>query len=252
MHTAGQNLVGGHEVDYYTAIGTLLGSVLFTANVPNGDSQRTILIGDTATAGNPDLVYDQLDDALFRGTTTGGAVCFADASPPDCVSWGNFTGAGALPGPTGLPEAPGGIPAGSSISRSIARGCATLLEPGDDTDDSSVDFSVTSPTPRNNTVTPTETACTGGGNDNDAPQTTITKEPSNRLEKPAAVYKFRSDEPGSTFECKIDKKPFKSCTSPKRLKRLDEGSHSFKVRAIDEAGNVDKSADTDRFKVVED
>ncbi len=232
--------------------GSLLGSALFTANVPNGDTQRTILIGDTATTGNPDLVYDQLHDALFPGTTTGGAVCFADASPPDCVSWGNFTGAGALPGATGLPEAPGGIPAGSSISRSIARGCATLLEPGDDTDDSSVDFSVTSLTPRNNTVAPTETACTGGGNDNDPPQTTITKEPSNRLEEPTAVYRFRSDEPGSTFECKIDKKPFKSCTSPKRLRRLDEGSHSFKVRATDEAGNVDKSADTDRFRVVED
>ncbi len=54
-----------------------------------------------------------------------------------------------------------------------------------------------------------------------------------------------------TFECKIDKKPFKPCTPPKTVKNLDEGKHKFKVRAIDAAGNVDPSAAKDKFKVVD-
>ena len=29
--------------------------------------------------------------------------------------------------------------------------------------------------------------------------------------------------------CKVDKKPYKPCTSPKKVKRLDDGKHKFKV-----------------------
>ena len=54
----------------------------------------------------------------------------------------------------------------------------------------------------------------------------------------------------STFECKLDKKPFKACVSPKTVKHLDEHKHTFKVRAIDAAGNVDSSPAKDKFKVV--
>lgn len=88
MFEAGQNLVSGHKVDYYTAGGTLLGSYTIAANVTNGESQRKILIGDTAVTGaTPDFVVDQLGDALKGGTATGGAVCFPDGQPADCVSW---------------------------------------------------------------------------------------------------------------------------------------------------------------------
>ena len=54
----------------------------------------------------------------------------------------------------------------------------------------------------------------------------------------------------ASFECKLDKKPFKPCKSPKKLKRLKKGKHKFKVRAIDPAGNTDPSAAKDKFKVV--
>ena len=86
--------------------------------------------------------------------------------------------------------------------------------------------------------------------DSDPPETVITKEPKNRSSKSTAKYKFVSDEPGSTFECKIDKKPFKPCASPKKFK-VKDGKHKFLVRAIDAAGNVDLSADKDKFKVVD-
>ncbi len=63
-------------------------------------------------------------------------------------------------------------------------------------------------------------------------------------------FKFRSDEPGSTFECKLDKRGFRPCASPKTYRRLDEERHKFLVRAIDPAGNVDPSAARDKWKVL--
>ncbi len=101
----------------------------------------------------------------------------------------------------------------------------------------------------------TEDVCPGeagaqSGCDADPPETTITQGAPNRTDKTKVKFKFSSDEPGSTFECKIDKKPFKPCT-PKTVKRLDEAKHKFKVRAIDAAGNVDPSAAKDKFKVVD-
>jgi hypothetical protein len=85
--------------------------------------------------------------------------------------------------------------------------------------------------------------------DIDPPETTITKEPKNRSGDETPTYKFRSDEAGSTFRCKVDRKPFKPCKSPKTFK-AKPGKHSFKVLAIDAAGNTDPTADTDRFKVL--
>ena len=87
--------------------------------------------------------------------------------------------------------------------------------------------------------------------DTDPPETEITKGPPNRTEKERARFKFRADEPGSTFRCKIDKKPFKPCASPRRYRRLDEAKHKFLVRATDPAGNTDPTPDKDKWKVLD-
>jgi hypothetical protein len=87
--------------------------------------------------------------------------------------------------------------------------------------------------------------------DTDPPETEITKGAPNKTDKNKVKFKFTSSEPNSTFECKVDKKPYKPCTSPKKVKRLDDGKHKFKVIATDEAGNSDPSAAKDKFKVVE-
>jgi len=244
MFSAGQNLVSGHKVDYYTANGTLLGSYTITANVANSDDNRKILIGDTAAAGTPDFTVDQLGDAL-HAAAAGGAVCFPDGSPPDCVSWGNFTGAAALPGQTGTPVA-GAIADGQSITRSTAPGCPNLLESGDDTDNSNVDFAQTAPNPENNSVAP-PTACGGGGGDEI--DTEIDKGPDGKIERDKAKFKFSANLPGASFECKLDKGKFKSCESPKKYKNLDDGKHKFLVRAIDTLGTVDRSPAKAKFKV---
>ena len=83
--------------------------------------------------------------------------------------------------------------------------------------------------------------------DTSPPQTTI-KGPHGRIDK-RPKFRFSSSEPGSTFECKLDKKKFKPCTSPKRLRRIDRGRHKFKVRAVDAAGNPDPTPAKRRFKL---
>ena len=49
---------------------------------------------------------------------------------------------------------------------------------------------------------------------------------------------FSSTEAGATFQCRLDLGDFASCSSPFQ-RRLAPGRHSFEVRAVDAAGNVD-------------
>jgi hypothetical protein len=83
-----------------------------------------------------------------------------------------------------------------------------------------------------------------------APETTIVKGPKARTHRRTAKFRFVSSEPGSTFQCKLDARKFKPCLSPKKYKRLKPGRHVFEVRAIDPAGNRDKTPATWRFRVL--
>lgn len=90
----------------------------------------------------------------------------------------------------------------------------------------------------------------GSGADETAPQTKITKGPKAKTHATTVKFKFSSSEAGSTYECKLDKKPFKRCKSPKKYKKLKPGKHVFRVRAIDGAGNVDPTPAKKKFKVL--
>jgi hypothetical protein len=56
-----------------------------------------------------------------------------------------------------------------------------------------------------------------------------------------ASFAFSATEAGTTFECALDGGAFVSCSSPREYAGLGEGSHTFRVRAIDAARNVDLS-----------
>jgi hypothetical protein len=91
----------------------------------------------------------------------------------------------------------------------------------------------------------------------DPPQTSITKDVK-RSRTGKATFRFASDEPHSTFKCKLKGKglkrklrEFRLCASPRKYKNLDEGRYRFKVRAIDEAGNVDPTPAKDQFRVLD-
>jgi hypothetical protein len=55
-----------------------------------------------------------------------------------------------------------------------------------------------------------------------------------------ASFSFGSTEPLGKLQCRLDgAASFTNCTSPKTLTDLAFGSHAFRVRAVDRAGNVD-------------
>ncbi len=75
--------------------------------------------------------------------------------------------------------------------------------------------------------------------DTTAPQTTISAQPPESTTETSASFGLASSETGSTFECSLDNADFAGCTTPKVYSGLAVGSHNFRVRAKDAAGNTD-------------
>jgi Ca2+-binding RTX toxin-like protein len=62
------------------------------------------------------------------------------------------------------------------------------------------------------------------------------------------ALRFSASEAGSRFRCKLDAKPYRGCTSPRRY-RVRAGRHAFRVFAIDAAGNRDRTPALLKFRV---
>ncbi len=80
------------------------------------------------------------------------------------------------------------------------------------------------------------------------PDTAIAK----RTLKPAkrrATFFFRSSESGSTFRCKLDKRSYVPCASPRQYWNLVPGRHVLRVTAVDASGNVDPFPAVARFNI---
>jgi hypothetical protein len=256
MWSAGQNHVEGHVLKTYDASGNVTSPTPFPSDVPNGANQSTILLATPAAEAEFGLAADT-GLAVGKIESAGGAVCWETL---DCVSWGNFSG--SLPSPAGSP-APA-ISSGMALRRTIAPLCPTALDGGDDHNNSAADFSIVFPAPRPNSVAPSEQTCGGGesgsgagrgGDDGDAgrkgaPQTTLRRKPGKQTHDHTPTFRFNSNEAGSTFQCKVDGKPFKGCRSPFTTKQLSFGPHSFKVRARDNSGRLDPSPASYSFKVL--
>jgi hypothetical protein len=54
-----------------------------------------------------------------------------------------------------------------------------------------------------------------------------------------AMFEFSSTEAGSSFECRVDGGVYLQCSSPHTLLGVEDGTHTFEVRAVDSASNVD-------------
>jgi hypothetical protein len=251
MYAGGQNLVGGHFARTFDATGAPIATSTFPSNVANAANQSTLLLATPQAEAEFGIVADgPLTPAALPA---GGAVCWETI---DCVSWGSF--AGSLPSPAGTPAAAGGIPDGMALRRSIARGCATALESGDDTDQSQADFEAVFPAPRPNSVPPSERLCavagggggSGPGASKGAPETFLRRKPAKKTRDRTPTFRFGSDEGGVHFECKLDGKRFRACGSPLTTKRLNFGPHRFRVRAVDSDGVGDASPADYRFTVL--
>lgn len=91
--------------------------------------------------------------------------------------------------------------------------------------------------------------------DRTAPQTNLSRRPPALLltsgKRRRVAFVFRSSEPGTSFRCRLDRQQFRPCRSPRSYLVLP-GRHTFRVFAIDAAGNRDRSPTLFRFRVRSD
>jgi len=85
--------------------------------------------------------------------------------------------------------------------------------------------------------------------DTTPPETTIDSGPSGTIAETTATFEF-SSEPGAHFQCRLDNAVFTACTSPRTYSGLAAGTHTFRVQAIDRAGNGDPTSATRTFTVL--
>jgi hypothetical protein len=81
-------------------------------------------------------------------------------------------------------------------------------------------------------------------------ETVITDGPRGKVDTRKVRFRFRGGEPGLSFECRLDKRPFRRCDSPERL-TVGPGRHLFKVRAADLLGTVDATPAIAGFRVTD-
>lgn len=85
--------------------------------------------------------------------------------------------------------------------------------------------------------------------DTAAPETTITAGPAGLIQDRTPTFSFISNEPGTSFRCRVDGVAVGTCSSPFTTAALASGAHRFEVEAVDTAGNVDPTAARRDFRV---
>jgi hypothetical protein len=80
--------------------------------------------------------------------------------------------------------------------------------------------------------------------DTAAPDSTVQTAPNPTTTSTSATFTFTSTETGSVFECSLDNGGFAPCVGPVEYTELEYGTHSFAVRATDQAGNTDTTPAT--------
>jgi RHS repeat-associated protein len=82
----------------------------------------------------------------------------------------------------------------------------------------------------------------------EVPDTTILSGPTGTVASAKQTFNFASSEAGGGYECSLDGAAYTACAPPKAY-TLANGSHTFKVRATDIAGNVDATPAERTFTV---
>lgn len=99
----------------------------------------------------------------------------------------------------------------------------------------------TSPTPTPGATTPTVQAPTSPAPvDRAAPNTRVSVEPTSPRKRVVRVV-ATANEDGSKFQCRLDDRTRFTACKPTRKLRVRPGRHTLRVRAVDNAGNIDRS-----------
>ncbi|MBT0663490.1 chitobiase/beta-hexosaminidase C-terminal domain-containing protein [Geobacter pelophilus] len=69
------------------------------------------------------------------------------------------------------------------------------------------------------------------------PSAVISGKPATTTNQVSAEFIFYSDDPGATFECRLDNSEWSACASPQSYSALTDAVHSFSVRGVDAAGD---------------
>ncbi|HKG35435.1 MAG TPA: hypothetical protein VKA89_03240 [Solirubrobacterales bacterium] len=88
--------------------------------------------------------------------------------------------------------------------------------------------------------------------DSAAPRTRITFAPGivTRDRTPSFRFTDMTENEGTSFRCRLDRRAWRACKPPRRYKRLKPGRHVFRVKGIDAAGNRENRAVKRTFRIV--
>jgi hypothetical protein len=81
------------------------------------------------------------------------------------------------------------------------------------------------------------------------PATTITSTPPADSHSRTATFAFTSGEANSTFTCRLNSGGLTPCTSPHAYTGLGDGTYTFRVQAVDAAGNADTTPAVYTWKI---
>lgn len=248
MWAPGQNLVAGEGkvLTIFGPNGEKTAEAKFPADVKGEANQSTLVLATPLAEAQFQIKADAELPPAGSLSPAGGKVCWVNI---DCVSWGSFSGSSAVPSPSGSTVAPSGIPDAMAIRRTIEPGCPTLLEPGDDRNDSAKDLFVAAPNPRPNSVSPTEVPCESQESVV-RPQTSLRRKPPKRTRDRTPTFTFASDQADVLFECSLDRHRFGRCRSPFTSRPLKPGRHRFSVRAVGHDTGPDRSPASYAFVVL--
>jgi hypothetical protein len=194
--------------------GTDIGAVEVQGPVPTGTTPTS-----PGASGSPSVFGTVESGSTVQLFNDGSCVTQATSGPA-----ATFISPGLIGGP---------VPAGSSMTFSVRStyGSAT---------------SVCSPTTVAYTNSSSPPPPSGGGSTAALPETSLSARVKKKKHK--ATFTFGSADTSATFMCKLDKAAFAACASPKTIKHLRKGRHTFTVEAVNVAG-PDSSPATFTFKL---
>ncbi len=191
---------------------------------------------NAGTTNGPVTITARASDAAHNVGTSAPVTITVDTTPPDTVITSGPSGFSGQDVSFWFGSTESDTTYACSLDGAAYASCASptsysKLAPGSHT------FSVRATDALGNTdATPAFTSWTVV--DSTPPETTITDGPSGTTPATSASFSFSADEPAS-FECSLDAAAYTSCSTPQSYSGLTTGSHTFLVRALDPAGNVD-------------
>ena len=134
----------------------------------------------------------------------------------------------------GFSDSEGGVTFACKLDSGAFAGCTSPKGYTGQTDGSHT-FTVRASDAAGNT---SSTSYTWTINTTPPPAPTITAKPPDPSNDKSPTFGFSDGDSTATFQCRLDAAAFAGCTSPKAYAGQTDGSHTFRVRAVDAANNL--------------